>query len=1077
MSIFEQIATYFQTRPERQAERQEGRAVRRAARQERRTERRAERADKTIEDFYTVQTPEGLVRETPDAPEAIRQTLQAPLRAPVSIGLSVNKFLRGENARENFTPPNKLGEFIFGPEPIVSIGEKGEETILEFGGKETTAQKPAVRAAVGALAVGLDASDLFFGPGKKKLVKEVVQSNQAENIIKMLADSKFFKGGADEAAEVAKELAQITDPREVERIIGRENTRSLVRNNLTKAGTDIDQADSIAQVVADEADAILRDNPNIGQKEFADKLDKTITDQIQVNKMALDKVNKADNLIKREELQDAMAEIVGESVPTYKRPLNVRNLNTSETNKKQLLRMMDDLGDALKKDIGEAITHEEVLLAAKGSDILRKANVRPATKKIMTEIQALKEQIVAQLEAGTVGPELMDNIRSLRLAGADAGRILNSFRIGADPLMRDAKFRVLSELDKLGKATDDMLAKADKVDFSNEKETIAFWRSIVKPTVGEIVDEMRYINLLSSPLTHIVNATSNLIQAGFLAPVTKLATGAVDFVASALPGQARKQYVREVPEFYRGAINSIGDSFSKFREVMLGTRKIERPDLERVPTNLPLLRQLQLIPRLLEGMDIFFRNMIREGEMNALMYRANRQGLELNDVNLAKLRKEAEKTGEYYVFRKKPDASAGSGQGHLLRFIDAGTGVLQQAREKVPGVKWFIPFIQTPMNIFKQGIEYSPLGFATTFGAKNKKEQLAKALVGSTVFAGAGWLALSGNTTWAAPTQEKDRELFYASGRKPYSIKVGNKWVSYSKLGPLAYPIAMAAGAQYHFNENPKNVDENTVKKLTDVLGGIAQFFSDQSYVQGIGEMVDAARGVHGKDPLSTAAQTFPQQLVPLASLQRWVNNFIDPVFRKGERGLSGKAFIDQIAKGIPFASKTVDAYTDPLGDPSKKKFVAGNAFNPFQMTPVDERFEDLYQLQLEARRRKQPLQEAKDELRELAQEQLDILDQLDSRDAHNEWLRIRAVDEDLAEEIANLKEKKELKPVDRSALLLFVNDGSRAKFLHEEVFGKIKSAEEKEAVWNHLRETGTISKTVAKQLKNLMAGRPALAD
>ena len=51
------------------------------------------------------------------------------------------------------------------------------------------------------------------------------------------------------------------------------------------------------------------------------------------------------------------------------------------------------------------------------------------------------------------------------------------------------------------------------------------------------------------------------------------------------------------------------------------------------------------------------------------------------------------------------------------------------------------------------------------------------------IFTGGGWLALNDKTTWGVPTNPKDREAFYAAGMQPYSIKVGDKWLSYSRLG------------------------------------------------------------------------------------------------------------------------------------------------------------------------------------------------------------------------------------------------------------------------------------------------------
>jgi len=125
------------------------------------------------------------------------------------------------------------------------------------------------------------------------------------------------------------------------------------------------------------------------------------------------------------------------------------------------------------------------------------------------------------------------------------------------------------------------------------------------------------------------------------------------------------------------------------------------------------------------------------------------------------------------------------------------------------------------MNILKQGIEYSPLGITTLPGAANKTEQLAKSMVGSSVLLGASWLAMNGRTTWATPTSPKEKEAFYASGRQPYSIKIGDNWVSYSKLGPLAYPIAMASSFQWLGISDLVNAVQNAQGGVSSALTNI----------------------------------------------------------------------------------------------------------------------------------------------------------------------------------------------------------------------------------------------------------------
>ena len=210
-------------------------------------------------------------------------------------------------------------------------------------------------------------------------------------------------------------------------------------------------------------------------------------------------------------------------------------------------------------------------------------------------------------------------------------------------------------------------------------------------------------------------------------------------------------------------------------------------------------------------------------------------------------------------------------------------------------------------------------------------------MIGSTVFAGAGWLALKDRTTWAAPTAQKEKDTFYAAGMQPYSIKIGDKWVAYSRLGPLAYPIAMAAAIKYFTQQNPNSVSDTDLQKTIKIITGIAKFFSDQSYVEGLGDFVGLAEG--DVTAAVQAISNIPSQLIPLASLQRWVANIIDPIYRKTETKLSVENIIKNLEKGIPFLSKQLEAYKTPLGQPSERQYPYFSAISPIGVTKEDKFF------------------------------------------------------------------------------------------------------------------------------------------
>jgi hypothetical protein len=624
------------------------------------------------------------------------------------------------------------------------------------------------------------------------------------------------------------------------------------------------------------------------------------------------------------------------SVPSVTRKsdlLNLERLAVGEKAGEKLIKTLEGIRPELEAIRGAPLSNMEVLKAAQESSILQKGTSRAATLKSEAALLATRQNLAALAEGKGVSKDFIDQLTIIAEESTRRGRELQALGISADAIEASTKADIVKKLLNAGIEAQKIVDASKGVDFNNVEQVTNFYRSFIKATKTEWLDEYRYINLLSSPKTHIVNAFSNLIQGTILNPATRLANGAIDFVLSALTGKEREVYMKEVAPYAKGFINAVPDAMTSFLKALKGDTVLERPDLARIATNSKLLKPLQVIPRMLEASDVLFRTMIKAGETEALTYRYTTQGKKLTQTVVNAIEKKATEKAAYFVFRAPLDPSNKTGQGTVLSAIDNLTTSIYTLR-KVPGVKWFVPFVQTPMNILKQGIEYSPLGLTTLPGATNKTEQVAKTLVGSTVFLGAAALGTQGRLTWGIPTGEKEKAAFYNSGRQPYSLKIGNSWVSYSKLGPIAYPLAMAASMQWYLNENPKASTQSSFERATNVMGGIAQFFSDQSYLEGLQNAIEFVG-----DPTGGAKSAFSStagQLIPLSSLQRLVSHVIDPVYRKPKSGFNMTSFVQSLQKDIPFVSKGVPAIKGSL--PRQNPLL--NAVSPINITDVNPRYE-----------------------------------------------------------------------------------------------------------------------------------------
>ena len=413
--------------------------------------------------------------------------------------------------------------------------------------------------------------------------------------------------------------------------------------------------------------------------------------------------------------------------------------------------------------------------------------------------------------------------------------------------------------------------------------------------VSDVIDTYRYNNMLSNPLTHLRNAVSNLQQTFITRPATLLGQGKV----------------KDTVKYEIGTLKALPDAVDGFVKAMKKPGQLGRLD-EPMRLKPRLLGRWNTPSDLMEAGDVFFRKLIESGEKSR-----------------GTTAKEASEIAEYSLFRAPLNAKQ---QGVLLNKIDDVTKATYNLRKV--GLGWFIPFIRTPMNVAKQWIEYSPAGFSTMVGAGNKGEQAAKATVGSLITLAGANLALQGRTTWDAPVDPKEKELFYASGRKPFSVKVGDKWVPMQTFGAFAFALGLPAAAKYYQTESRTALTDDDISKWTKIATSGLNFWSGQTFVQGLGNFVDLVQGDQDWKLSRLLAQPITQ-LKPMTGALSYIARLTDPVFRKAS------GFGDQLKQGVPGLTKGMKAYTNPLGEESRRNitdFVA-----PYSMGQEDTRFEQPY--------------------------------------------------------------------------------------------------------------------------------------
>lgn len=457
----------------------------------------------------------------------------------------------------------------------------------------------------------------------------------------------------------------------------------------------------------------------------------------------------------------------------------------------------------------------------------------------------------------------------------------------------------------------------------------------VPPSVSEIIDAYRYQNMLSGPQTQERNILWNMTNTFLTRPMDLGTSGIIDYFVSGLRGTERKAYVSDAPAYLKDAINSIPTALTAFKnswKQILG-ETMDKPDLgveyktpfEQARTK-QIPKALTVVQRFMEASDKFNSILIASAEKARLM----KYGTSEIEANI-----QAKALAEKYLVRDKLDPKDPS----LSLFSKAleGLGSLIQEGRHLPGLgrllSWVVPFLRTPMKVGVQMIERSPLGWARG----NIDLDSASKLIGGAMITGLGALmAYLGETTWTPPTSAEKKEWFYATGRKSFCFKIGEKWIPAWYLGPFALAFMFPAAVKYYTEESNESMTDDVLDKIGNVAEGIGKFIASQTSAQSIGNFFSFMAGDIDYKITNQIGFTIGQ-FIPLGAMVRYINKALDPVFRKAE------GIWEQQAKNIPFLSDELPARKKPFMEESRREFF--NLFLPYDIGTEDQAYEALYPL------------------------------------------------------------------------------------------------------------------------------------
>lgn len=609
-----------------------------------------------------------------------------------------------------------------------------------------------------------------------------------------------------------------------------------------------------------------------------------------------------------------------------------REVITREETKKLADNLNMSVDDLLSRRSGEAFNAEQAV-AARRILVASGENLVGLAKKA---VDGSEEQIIAFRQALSKHHAIQSQVSGLT---AEAGRALQSFNIGASA-GKERQQLIKDMLSTSGGAENSKAIAGMISSLDNAQQLNQFVKGAAKATNREMLYEAWINGLLSSPATHAVNVIGNSVTTAWSLGERKIASAiGTTLDQSSIPSGEATQMLFGMVNGAKDGLRLAWDALKTGEPADLLTKQESAGFKSITGENLNLtgspgrfadyVGEVVRIPsRFLTAGDEFFKTVGYRMELHAQAFRqASGEGLEgkelaerINNIvqnppeniNLAAI-----DFGRYQTFTK-PLGEAGQS--------------IQTAVQKIPGARVIVPFIRTPVNIMKYVGERTPLSFMAPqiraeigAGGARRDMALAKIASGSMIMAAASDASMSGQITGAGPTNPAMRNLKRATGWQPYSIKIGDEYLSYSRLDPIGATIGLAADITEIIGQAD---DADGLDVATAAVVSVAQNITSKTYLSGVSEFFEVMSSVSpDPDRNSKRAKRWIERMagsvVPSGVSQ--LERTLDPTLR------ATQGIIEKIKSRIPGYSEDLPPRRNIFGEP----IVLSGGIGPDIMSPI----------------------------------------------------------------------------------------------------------------------------------------------
>ncbi len=446
----------------------------------------------------------------------------------------------------------------------------------------------------------------------------------------------------------------------------------------------------------------------------------------------------------------------------------------------------------------------------------------------------------------------------------------------------------------------------------------------IPATLQDKWNSWRYLAMLGNPRTHIRNIIGNAVFTPAIRIKNYIGAGLEKTLNVEISERTKSvTKSKEALEFAKNDFNEMVKVLQGVNAKYAVTTDIEERRQIFKTRAFEKLRNKNF--EFLEIEDMWF---LKAHYVDALARIITARGIDVNSIDsdtLDKVRAYAVKEAQAATYR---DANVlAEGLNKLQRKAERSDNKAVRATSVL--MEGVMPFKKTPLNIAKQGIQYSPLSILTgiyqlgkgvkegTHTATEAIDTLSKGITGTGLMILGYFLAQLGMLVGEEEEPEKKRKFDKAIGEQSYSIKIGDSSYTIDWAAPLNLSL-FTGTALYDVTKD----GEFSFKKVADALSTLPEPLLELSVFSGISDIITSAQ-YEKTNPMVPIAINMGNNYITqgLPTIGGQISRVSDSTKRNyyyedKNSGLPSivQNFIGKVSSKIPFVSRLFEPSVDIWG-------------------------------------------------------------------------------------------------------------------------------------------------------------------